>query len=368
MRSWLSNPATRTEQVGDYILEEVPAEYKTEMKTIVTKEASTELVTIPPSYETVTEIVVVKPQSVEYVDIPAEYEWVEGEIEGSTTEYITAPSEYRTIQEAVVVQEASTELVTIPPVYNPDGTILTPASTQERVIPAVTKMQTRRVIERAGGTIERVVPYEIKDGKTRVPVKPAKIIEKVAPAVTKEVKRRVIKTPASTQERVVPPGTRKKVAVRTVVSPQKFYLRDDSGQVIREFDSRDAFETYKSNVTTVVAEKPVSTFSVDVDTASYSFFRSSINRGQLPPRSSIRLEEMINYFPYDYEAPRSADEPFKANVTVTPNPWNADTKLMHIGIKGYVPPKTERQRSNIVFLIDTSGSMNAAEQIAAIGK
>ena len=91
--------------------------------------------------------------------------------------------------------------------------------------------------------------------------------------------------------------------------------------------------------------------------------RNSINRGQLPPAGAVRLEELINYFPYDYDAPSSADEPFKANVTVTPNPWNADTKLMHIGIKGYVPEMEDRPRSNIVFLIDTSGSMNQANKL-----
>ena len=127
--------------------------------------------------------------------------------------------------------------------------------------------------------------------------------------------------------------------------------------------SNNKFETYDRNPITSVKEAPVSTFSIDVDTASYSFFRSSINRGQLPPPSAIRLEEMINYFPYDYEAPKSADEPFKANVTVTPTPWNADTKLMHIGIKGYVPTYDEKPRSNIVLLIDTSGSMNQPNKL-----
>ncbi len=127
--------------------------------------------------------------------------------------------------------------------------------------------------------------------------------------------------------------------------------------------SRDRFENYESNTVTSVKATPVSTFSIDVDTASYSYFRSSINRGQLPAPSSIRLEEMINYFPYDYAAPTSADEPFKANVTVTPTPWNADTKLMHIGIKGYVPSFDERPHSNIVLLIDTSGSMNQANKL-----
>ena len=355
--------STMTQHPNGYVLEEVPAEYKTELQTIVTKEASVELVKTPPTFETVTETMVVTPASVEYETVPAEYEWVEGEIEGSTVDYITPPAQYETIQETVVTQEASTELVSIPPIYNPDGTIAVPASTQERVIPSVTKMVTRRVIKTPAATVERVVPYEIKDGKTRVPVKPAKTVERAVPAVTKQVQRRVIKTPASTQERIIPPGTRREVNVRTLVAPQKFYLRDDDGKIVREFENRDAFEKYQANLTTSVKETPVSTFSVDVDTASYSFLRSAINRGQLPPRSAIRLEELINYFPYDYEAPGSADEPFKANVTVTPNPWNADTKLMHIGIKGYVPDMDEKPKSNIVFLIDTSGSMRAANKL-----
>ena len=358
-----SQQSTQTQTTNGYILEEVPAEYKTEKKTIVTKEATTEIVKTPPTFETVMETVVVRPQSVEYITVPPKYEWVEGEIEGSTTEYITAPAQYETIQETVVVQEASTELVTIPPTYNPDGTIAIPARTQERVIPSVTKMETRRVVKTPASTIERAVPYEIKDGKTRVPVKPAQTMERAIPATTKQVSRRVVKTPESIQERVIPPGTRKEVNVRTVVRPQKFYLRDTDGKIIREFENRDQFEKYQASLTTVVAETPVSTFSIDVDTASYSFMRSSINRGQIPPRSSIRLEEMINYFPYDYDAPTSPDEPFKANVTVTPNPWNAETKLMHVGIKGYTPPADERPSSNLVFLIDTSGSMNAPNKL-----
>jgi len=197
---------------------------------------------------------VVTPASVEYETVPAEYEWVEGEIEGSTVDYITPPAQYETIQETVVTQEASTELVSIPPIYNPDGTIAVPASTQERVIPSVTKMVTRRVIKTPAATVERVVPYEIKDGKTRVPVKPAKTVERAVPAVTKQVQRRVIKTPASTQERIIPPGTRREVNVRTLVAPQKFYLRDDDGKIVREFENRDAFEKYQANLTTSVKE------------------------------------------------------------------------------------------------------------------
>lgn len=354
---------------GGYTLEEVPAEYKTETRTIVTKEATTEILQASPVYETVTETVVVQPSTTEIVvTAPAEYEWVDGDIEGGTVEYETAPVVYETVSEAVVVQEASTELVTIPPVYRPDGSVAKPAQTIERVIPSVTKMETRRVVKTPASTVERVVPYEKRNGQTRVPVKPATVTERVVPAVTKQVTRRIIKTPASVTERIVPAGTKKEATVITEVSPERFYLRDDSGKIVREFESRDAFEEYTRNAVTSVQDKPVSTFSIDVDTASYSFLRASLKRGQLPPPSAIRLEEMINYFSYDYDAPKSSNEPFKANVTVTPTPWNADTKLMHIGIKGYVPSVSERPRSNLVFLIDTSGSMGRANKLPLLIK
>ncbi|WP_342021799.1 vWA domain-containing protein [Methyloceanibacter marginalis] len=75
------------------------------------------------------------------------------------------------------------------------------------------------------------------------------------------------------------------------------------------------------------------------------------------------MEELINYFPYDYAAPASADTPFKANVSIMPTPWNDATKLMRIGIKGYVPPASETARANLVFLIDTSGSMQAPDKL-----
>jgi len=126
---------------------------------------------------------------------------------------------------------------------------------------------------------------------------------------------------------------------------------------------RDRFEAFDANPVKVVAEAPVSTFSIDVDTASYAFMRARLNQGVLPPADSVRVEEFINYFPYDYAAPDSADTPFKANVSIMPTPWNDATKLMRIGIKGYMPPASETARANLVFLIDTSGSMQAPDKL-----
>ncbi len=126
---------------------------------------------------------------------------------------------------------------------------------------------------------------------------------------------------------------------------------------------RDKFGEITPNLLKQTSSEPVSTFSIDVDTASYSFMRASINRGVLPPKDAVRVEEMINYFPYDYQGPESKEVPFRANVTVMPTPWNTSTKLLHIGIKGYDLAKQEKPRSNLVFLLDTSGSMNAPNKL-----
>ncbi|MCD9822397.1 VWA domain-containing protein [Bradyrhizobium japonicum] len=120
---------------------------------------------------------------------------------------------------------------------------------------------------------------------------------------------------------------------------------------------RDKFANAPENAFKVARDAPVSTFSIDVDTASYAFVRAQLNRNVLPPAASVRTEELINYFPYAYEAPASASEPFRANVAVFPNPWAEGRKLIRIGVKGYALQQTNRPRANLVFLIDTSGSM-----------
>ena len=107
----------------------------------------------------------------------------------------------------------------------------------------------------------------------------------------------------------------------------------------------------------IVAENPVSTFSIDVDTASYSVVRSSLMNGSLPPAAAVRVEEMINYFPYAHPAP-DGDAPFRPTVSVAPTPWNGGTKLVQIAIQGALPEVENRPPLNLVFLIDTSGSMD----------
>lgn len=126
---------------------------------------------------------------------------------------------------------------------------------------------------------------------------------------------------------------------------------------------RDKFEAIKDNAVMQVAEAPVSTFSIDVDSSSYAFTRRALNEGHLPPKDAVRVEEMINYFDYDYALPESRDAPFKPNVTMMPTPWNAKTMLLHVGIKGYDLPKDKRPQANLVFLIDVSGSMDEPSKL-----
>lgn len=128
-------------------------------------------------------------------------------------------------------------------------------------------------------------------------------------------------------------------------------------------DSGDRFTSKDVNPVKSVLTDPVSTFSIDVDTASYAYARQAIMSGRLPEADSVRVEEMINYFPYDWKAPEKADQAFKANITVMPTPWNANTLLMHVGIKGYEVQQQEQKPANLVFLIDVSGSMDEPNKL-----
>jgi Ca-activated chloride channel family protein len=131
----------------------------------------------------------------------------------------------------------------------------------------------------------------------------------------------------------------------------------------QEYVGRDRFEKITPNPVKVTAAEPVSTFSIDVDTASYAFARRALKAGHLPQKNAVRIEEMINYFDYDYPRPSDRSAPFRSTVTVFPTPWNPGTKLMHIGIKGLALTLSEKPRANLVFLLDVSGSMNRPDKL-----
>ena len=139
---------------------------------------------------------------------------------------------------------------------------------------------------------------------------------------------------------------------------------DNSWYDYDPYDSRDYAHVSENDFISTSKEN-VSTFSADVDTASYSNVRSYIANGSVAPEDSVRIEEMINYFHYDYDEPKSG-EPFSVNMEVDGCPWNEDHQLVMIGLKAKAIEKRDRKPTNFVFLIDTSGSMNQPNKLPLV--
>ncbi len=133
-------------------------------------------------------------------------------------------------------------------------------------------------------------------------------------------------------------------------------------------ENTERYESVADNPIRIVAEEPVSTFSIDVDTASYGVMRSYLNDGSLPPRDAIRVEELVNYFDYEYAVPKDRTRPFQPSVHVYDSPWNPETRLVHIGIKGFDIPEPEQRPLNLVMLIDVSGSMDDPKKLPLLKK
>jgi len=118
----------------------------------------------------------------------------------------------------------------------------------------------------------------------------------------------------------------------------------------------EEYDAIRENIFHDAMRNPLSTFSIDVDAASYSNVRRFINMGQRPPKDAVRIEEMVNYFDYDYTQPKG-DHPFDVITEISTAPWNSKHKLVHIGLQGRKIPTENLPPSNLVFLIDVSGSM-----------
>ncbi len=129
---------------------------------------------------------------------------------------------------------------------------------------------------------------------------------------------------------------------------------------------RENYAPIDDNPLRLVREHPVSTFSVDVDTGSYANMRRFLAAGSLPRQDAIRVEELINYFDYDYPAPADPDTPFSITTEIAPSPWNADRYLLHVGLKGFEQARTALPPANLVFLVDVSGSMQSPDKLALL--
>ncbi|MGI8965268.1 MAG: YfbK domain-containing protein, partial [Limisphaerales bacterium] len=146
--------------------------------------------------------------------------------------------------------------------------------------------------------------------------------------------------------------------------------QSESDRRYREESARGNGDTarypkYVENNFESVSQNPLSTFSIDVDTASYANVRRFLNDGRMPPRDAVRIEEMINYFSYNYPQPKNG-EPFSANIEIATAPWNKQHRLVRVALKGKEIAQDKRPPSNFVFLIDVSGSMSPAERLPLI--
>jgi Ca-activated chloride channel homolog len=154
-----------------------------------------------------------------------------------------------------------------------------------------------------------------------------------------------------------------KIRIRGVGSmPQKAGLMINSYQALVPEWNTENYSTIRENGFKDVKINPLSTFSIDVDNASYSNVRRYINEGQLPPVDAVRIEEMINYFSYNYPEPTGV-HPFSVTTELALCPWNENHYLMHVGLKGKNIEKSELPASNLVFLIDVSGSMSSPDKL-----
>ena len=127
-------------------------------------------------------------------------------------------------------------------------------------------------------------------------------------------------------------------------------------------DFAEGYDAVEESDFKSVAEAPLSTFSIDVDTASYSNVRRFLMNDRLPPADAVRVEEMINYFAYDYAEPQG-DTPLAASTEVVECPWNRDNLLVRVGLNTRAIPVSERPACNLVFLLDVSGSMSSADKL-----
>jgi Ca-activated chloride channel family protein len=125
----------------------------------------------------------------------------------------------------------------------------------------------------------------------------------------------------------------------------------------------ERYEHHGDNPLHRTRDQPVSTFSIDVDTGSYSNVRRMLRQDQRPPADAVRAEEFLNYFDYQHPAPVNRDTPFRVSTELAPAPWNAERQLLMIGIKGYDVPKATLPPTNLVLLLDTSGSMSTPDKL-----
>ncbi|MBK8953346.1 MAG: von Willebrand factor type A domain-containing protein [Chitinophagaceae bacterium] len=153
------------------------------------------------------------------------------------------------------------------------------------------------------------------------------------------------------------------ISVQDEGDMNSYFFKPGEGRY-EDFD-REGYDKIVENKFLKATDNPLSTFSIDVDAASYSNVRRFLNQGQLPPAGAVRIEEMVNYFKYEYPQPEKKD-PFTVNTEISDAPWNSNHKLVLIGLQGRQIPTDNLPASNLVFLIDVSGSMGEPNKLPLV--
>lgn len=163
------------------------------------------------------------------------------------------------------------------------------------------------------------------------------------------------------------PGTVNSVRVRgvTSITANGAYRSEKKRRNEDKAFNTEGYDVLVENPFFKAKENPLSTFSIDVDAASYSNIRRFLNQGQLPPAGAVRIEEMINYFSYDYSEPTN-DAPFNLELEASDCPWNNKHKLVLVGMQGRKIPNESLPPANLVFLIDVSGSMQSPDKLLLV--
>lgn len=198
---------------------------------------------------------------------------------------------------------------------------------------------------------------------------PPPVAQDVVPAAAAEPTEAQLSAPAQAlalakaQTREAQATTR--MAPPPMAASSEPWLRASAPPVMPDGDG-ERYAELRANPVWVAAEQPVSTFSVDVDTGAYANVRRLLNAGQLPPRDAVRVEELINYFDYAYAPPKDRATPFALHTELGPTPWNPKTELLAIGIQGWKPASAALRPSNLVFLVDVSGSMQSPDKLPLV--
>jgi len=151
-------------------------------------------------------------------------------------------------------------------------------------------------------------------------------------------------------------------AMKALIERENQIIAGKLEQLQNDNFNTEEYDRIYENVFKDVIQNPLSTFSIDVDTASYSNVRRFIIQSQLPPKDAVRIEEFINYFNYEYPSPKN-EHPFSITTEISTCPWNTQHQLLHIGLQGKKIPPEKFPANNLVFLIDVSGSMDSAVKL-----